>query len=79
MSQKRWGTISLHKSTGKFVPSLEMNGKMSSSKPTSAIFTTDNPETIENKILARIQVGNRRLDYKGYWGEIQTHAQYFGT
>lgn len=34
----------------KFVPSLEMNGKMSSSKPTSAIFTTDDPETIESKI-----------------------------
>ncbi|MGC1135912.1 MAG: tryptophan--tRNA ligase [Nitrososphaeraceae archaeon] len=34
----------------KFVPSLEMNGKMSSSKPNSAIFTTDDPETIENKI-----------------------------
>jgi tryptophanyl-tRNA synthetase len=33
-----------------FVPSLEVNGKMSSSKPTGAIFTTDNPETIEMKI-----------------------------
>jgi tryptophanyl-tRNA synthetase len=34
----------------KFVPSLEMNGKMSSSKPTGAIFTTDDPETIERKV-----------------------------
>mgnify|MGYP003289319558 CR=1 FL=1 len=36
----------------KFVPSLEMSGKMSSSKPDSAIFTTDDPETIERKISA---------------------------
>jgi tryptophanyl-tRNA synthetase len=34
----------------KFVPSLEMSGKMSSSKPMGAIFTTDNAETIEKKI-----------------------------
>jgi tryptophanyl-tRNA synthetase len=34
----------------KFVPSLELNGKMSSSRPTGAIFTTDDPETIESKI-----------------------------
>lgn len=34
----------------KFVPSLELIGKMSSSRPTGAIFTTDDPETIESKI-----------------------------
>ena len=34
----------------KFVPSLAMSGKMSSSKPMGAIFTTDNMETIESKI-----------------------------
>lgn len=34
----------------KFVPGLEMNGKMSSSRPDSAIFTTDEPEVVEKKI-----------------------------
>lgn len=34
----------------KFLPSLESSGKMSSSKPESALLTTDSSEVIENKI-----------------------------
>jgi tryptophanyl-tRNA synthetase len=34
----------------KFLPSLEQSGKMSSSKPEAAVLTTDDSETIENKI-----------------------------
>ncbi|HTH23177.1 MAG TPA: tryptophan--tRNA ligase, partial [Nitrososphaeraceae archaeon] len=34
----------------KFLPSLETSGKMSSSKPKTAIFTTDHSETVEDKI-----------------------------
>jgi tryptophanyl-tRNA synthetase len=36
----------------KFVPGLGMLGKMSSSKPETAIFTTDDPETIDKKVSA---------------------------
>lgn len=34
----------------KFMPGLSTNGKMSSSNPDTALFTTDNPETVEKKI-----------------------------
>lgn len=34
----------------KFLPSLQHTGKMSSSKPEAAILTTDDPDTVENKI-----------------------------
>ena len=34
----------------KFLPSLETSGKMSSSKPKTAVFTTDDSETVEDKI-----------------------------
>lgn len=34
----------------RFVPGLGMHGKMSSSKPETAIFTTDEPEEIEKKV-----------------------------
>jgi tryptophanyl-tRNA synthetase len=36
----------------KFVPGLGMLGKMSSSKPETAIFTTDDPEVVEKKVSA---------------------------
>jgi tryptophanyl-tRNA synthetase len=34
----------------KFIPGLTSGGKMSSSKPDTALFTTDEPETIEKKV-----------------------------
>jgi tryptophanyl-tRNA synthetase len=34
----------------KFIPGLTSGGKMSSSKPETALFTTDNPEKLEEKI-----------------------------
>jgi tryptophanyl-tRNA synthetase len=34
----------------KFLPSLDVSGKMSSSKPQNAIFTTDEPEIIDKKV-----------------------------
>jgi tryptophanyl-tRNA synthetase len=34
----------------KFLPSLETSGKMSSSKPKTAVFTTDDSETVEDKV-----------------------------
>jgi len=36
----------------KFVPGLGMLGKMSSSKPETAIFTTDDPEIVDKKVSA---------------------------
>jgi tryptophanyl-tRNA synthetase len=36
----------------KFLPGLGISGKMSSSKPETALFTSDEPETIEKKISA---------------------------
>ncbi|HEY7108774.1 MAG TPA: tryptophan--tRNA ligase [Nitrososphaeraceae archaeon] len=41
----------------KFLPSLESSGKMSSSKPESALLTTDCPEVIENKISSAFTGG----------------------
>ena len=34
----------------KFLPGLGMLGKMSSSKPETAIFTTDDPEVVDKKV-----------------------------
>jgi tryptophanyl-tRNA synthetase len=34
----------------KFIPGLGMSGKMSSSKPDTALFTTDDPEVIDKKV-----------------------------
>ena len=34
----------------KFLPGLGMLGKMSSSKPETAIFTTDDPEVVDHKV-----------------------------
>jgi tryptophanyl-tRNA synthetase len=41
----------------KFLPSLESSGKMSSSKPESALLTTDCPEVIENKVSSAFTGG----------------------
>ncbi|HYA83007.1 MAG TPA: tryptophan--tRNA ligase [Candidatus Bathyarchaeia archaeon] len=41
----------------KFIPGLGMSGKMSSSKPETALFTTDDPEVIDNKVSAAFTGG----------------------
>jgi len=41
----------------KFIPGLAMSGKMSSSKPETALFTTDDPEIIDKKVLAAFTGG----------------------
>jgi tryptophanyl-tRNA synthetase len=50
----------------KFLPGLGMSGKMSSSKPETALFTSDEPEVIEKKVSAaytggQATVGLQRL------------------
>ena len=41
----------------KFIPGLGMSGKMSSSKPETALFTTDDPEVIDKKVSAAFTGG----------------------
>src|ERR687887_834684 len=41
----------------KFLPGIGISGKMSSSKPETALFTSDEPETIEKKISAAYTAG----------------------
>lgn len=41
----------------KFIPGLGVSGKMSSSKPDTALFTTDSPEVVEKKILSAFTGG----------------------
>ena len=41
----------------KFLPGLGMSGKMSSSKPETALFTSDEPEVIEKKVSAAFTGG----------------------
>ena len=41
----------------KFIPGLGISGKMSSSKPDTALFTTDSPEIIDKKIVSAFTGG----------------------
>ena len=41
----------------KFLPGLGMLGKMSSSKPETAIFTTDDPEVVDKKVSSAFTGG----------------------
>lgn len=41
----------------KFIPGLGMSGKMSSSKPETALFTTDDPEVIDKKVSSAFTGG----------------------
>jgi tryptophanyl-tRNA synthetase len=62
----------------KFLPALDTSGKMSSSKPQNALFTTDDPETIDRKVSAAFtggqptvalqrQLGGNALECPVYW------------
>lgn len=62
----------------KFLPALDTSGKMSSSKPQNAIFTTDDPETIDRKVSAAFtggqptvalqrELGGNALECPVYW------------
>jgi tryptophanyl-tRNA synthetase len=46
----------------KFLPSLSRLSKMSSSKPETAILTTDEPETVEKKILSSFTGGQPTIE-----------------
>jgi len=46
----------------KFLPGLGKNGKMSSSQPETAIFTTDDPEVIEKKISSSFTGGQPTIE-----------------
>ncbi len=46
----------------KFVPGLGISGKMSSSKPDTALFTTDSPEIIDKKILSAFTGGQATVE-----------------
>ncbi len=66
----------------KFLPSLETSGKMSSSKPETAVFTTDDPETIENKISSAFTGGQptvamqRKLGGNPYGCPVFSYLRY---
>ena len=45
----------------KFLPSLSRNSKMSSSQPETAIFTTDEPEIVEKKVLSSFTGGQATI------------------
>jgi tryptophanyl-tRNA synthetase len=62
----------------KFLPALDTSGKMSSSKPQNALFTTDDPETIDRKVSAAFtggqptvalqrQLGGNALECPVFW------------
>ena len=63
----------------KFVPGLGISGKMSSSKPDTALFTTDSPEVIDKKILSAFTGGQATVELQRKLGEILTFAQFSGT
>jgi tryptophanyl-tRNA synthetase len=52
----------------KFLPGLGMLGKMSSSKPETAIFTSDEPETIERKSLTAFTGGQATISLQKQLG-----------
>jgi tryptophanyl-tRNA synthetase len=47
---------------GKFLPGLSRGGKMSSSEPESAIFTTDSPSTAKKKVLNAFTGGRSTIE-----------------
>lgn len=62
----------------KFLPALDTSSKMSSSKPQNALFTTDDPETIDRKVSAAFtggqptvalqrEFGGNALECPVYW------------
>jgi tryptophanyl-tRNA synthetase len=52
----------------KFVPGLGMLGKMSSSKPETAIFTTDDPEVVDKKVSAAYTGGQATVALQRQFG-----------
>jgi tryptophanyl-tRNA synthetase len=52
----------------KFVPGLGMLGKMSSSKPETAIFTTDDPEEVDKKVSAAYTGGQATVALQRQFG-----------
>ncbi len=47
---------------GKLLPGLAQGGKMSSSQPESAVFTSDSPEEVERKVLASFTGGRATVE-----------------
>jgi len=47
---------------GKLLPGLTQGGKMSSSQPDSAIFTTDSPKEVEKKVLSSFTGGRATVE-----------------
>jgi tryptophanyl-tRNA synthetase len=52
----------------KFIPGLGMSGKMSSSKPETALFTTDDPEVIDKKVSAAFTGGQPTINLQRQLG-----------
>lgn len=64
----------------KFTPGLGKGGKMSSSEPETAIFTTDNPKQIEKKIMSSFTGGKETVEEQKKFGgnpDICPIYQYF--
>jgi tryptophanyl-tRNA synthetase len=67
----------------KFLPSLSRISKMSSSKPETAIFTTDEPEVVEKKVLSSFTGGQATISLQKKLGgnadicPVFTYLKYF--
>ncbi len=67
----------------KFLPSLSRISKMSSSKPETAIFTTDEPEIVEKKVLSSFTGGQATISLQKKLGgnadicPVFTYLKYF--
>jgi len=55
----------------KFIPGLKEGGKMSSSDPNSAIYTTDDPKTVRRKIM--------KYAFSGGRDTVEEHRKYGGN
>jgi tryptophanyl-tRNA synthetase len=61
----------------KFVPGLGVSGKMSSSKPETALFTTDSPEIIDKKVLSAFTGGQATVELQRKLGGNPTICPVF--
>jgi tryptophanyl-tRNA synthetase len=67
----------------KFLPSLSRNSKMSSSQPETAIFTTDEPEIVEKKVLSSFTGGQATISLQKKLGgnadicPVYSYLKYF--
>ena len=69
MLRKKWDFTNQAQIHSKFLPSLDSRGgKMSSSKPETAIFTTDEPEVIEKKVSSAFTGGQATVALQRLYG-----------